>query len=78
MSSSKGSKGGMKAGGVIPKSESLYKGSVTPPTFIPPFEASHSWVLTSLKVSGCGSFRKFGVPYFGVLMIRILLVRVLY
>ena len=26
----------------------------------------------------CGSFRKLGVPYFGVLMIRILLFRVLY
>ena len=27
---------------------------------------------------GYGSFRKFGVPYFGVLIIRILLFRVLY
>ena len=26
----------------------------------------------------CGSFRKWGVPYFGVLIMRILLFRVLY
>ena len=34
------SRGGMKVGGVIPKYESLYKGSLILPTFIPPLEAS--------------------------------------
>ena len=29
-------------------------------------------------VYGCGSFRKLGIPYFGVLIIRILLFGVLY
>ena len=32
----------------------------------------------SAKCSTRGSFRKFGVPYFGVLIIRFLLFRVLY
>ena len=32
----------------------------------------------SLKKGVYGSFRQWGVPYFGVLMIRILLFRVLY
>ena len=29
------------------------------------------------RALGCGTFRKLGVPYFGVLIIRILLFRVL-
>ena len=33
------SKGGMKVGGVIPKEDSLYKGALILPTFIPPSEA---------------------------------------
>ena len=32
-------------------------------------------LMTELDI---GTFRKFGVPYFGVLLIRILLFRVLY
>ena len=35
-------------------------------------------VYVHLSMSRYGSFRKLGVPYFGVLMIRILLFRVLY
>ena len=34
--------------------------------------------LTVVVAFGSGSFRKLGVPYFGVLIIRILLFRVLY
>ena len=36
----KGLQGWEKVGGVIPKYESLYKGSLILPTFVPPFEAS--------------------------------------
>ena len=35
-------------------------------------------VLRALGFKVCGSFRKLGVPYFGVLRIRILLFGVLY
>ena len=41
-------------------------------------EMRPSTVTSSQKVSFYGGFRKFGVPYFGVLIIRILLYRVLY
>ena len=42
-----------------------------------------AWVLEALRGFGAylgvhGSFRKLGVPYFGVLIIRILVFRVLY
>ena len=34
--------------------------------------------VSVMKDLGCGSFPNLGVPYFGVLIIRILLFRVLY
>ena len=40
----------------------------------------HSWAVVSFQESSClpsGSFREFGVPYLGVVIIRILLFRVL-
>ena len=41
-------------------------------------EESRSILNRETCFSSCGSFRNLGVPYFGVLMIRILLFRVLY
>ena len=43
----------MKVGGVIPKQESLYKGSLILPTLIPPFEASDYFLVRFLSHRGC-------------------------
>ena len=41
-------------------------------------KATAPWTLSHCYSSTYGSFRKLGVPYFGVLIIRILLFRVLH